>query len=58
MLASKGLLERLEATDAVDLGIDPNGIAYTELAVLDTAAEKARRDAPSIPVYDLAECAP
>lgn len=56
-LASKGLLERLNPEDADAVGIDPMRISYTQLANLDTATEKARRDAPSIPVYDLAETA-
>jgi class 3 adenylate cyclase len=56
-LASKSLLERLSFEDATALGIDPARITYTQLANLDTATDKARRDAPSIPVYDVADVA-
>jgi class 3 adenylate cyclase len=50
MLASKDLLERLGPEDAAALGLDPDGLGYTLLGELDTATEKARRDAPAIPV--------
>jgi len=53
MLASKNLIERLDAADAAALGIDPNHVTYTPLADLDTATDKARRDAPAVPVYDI-----
>jgi class 3 adenylate cyclase len=53
-LASKTLLERLDADDATALDIDLSHISYTQLADLDTATEKARRDAPAIAVCDLA----
>ncbi len=49
-LASKPLLERLDAEDAVALDLDPDHITYTPLADLATATEKARRDAPAIAV--------
>ena len=49
-LASKSLIERLDRTDAATLGIDPARITYTQLADLDTATDKARRDAPAIAV--------
>lgn len=52
-LASKSLIERLEADHAAALGIDPNRVTYTQLADLGTATEKARRDAPAIPVCDV-----
>ncbi len=52
-LASKNLIERLDPADAAALGIDPTHLTYTQLADLDTATEKARRDAPSVPVYDI-----
>jgi class 3 adenylate cyclase len=55
MLASKALLERLDPVDAAALGIDPNHVTYTQLAELDTATDKARRDAPAIAVYDIAD---
>jgi class 3 adenylate cyclase len=50
MLASKDLVERLGPTDAASLDIDPGGLVYTTLAEIPTATEKARRDAPAIPV--------
>jgi class 3 adenylate cyclase len=52
-LASKSLIERLDRTDAATLGIDPARITYTQLADLDTATDKARRDAPAIAVCDI-----
>ena len=53
-LASKALLERLSDDDAAALDIDPNAVGYAQLADLDTATEKARRDAPAIAVCDIA----
>jgi class 3 adenylate cyclase len=53
LLASKDLVERLDLADALILDIDLSRISYTQLAHLDTATEKARRDAPAIPVCDL-----
>jgi len=55
ILASKQLIERLEPDDAAALGIDPNSITYTRLGDLNTATDKARRDAPSIPVCDITD---
>lgn len=52
-LASKDLVERLDATDAAPLGLDPHHINYTSLGELTTTTEKARRDAPTIPVCEL-----
>ncbi len=52
-LASKELIERLEPEAAASLNLDPDGITYTPLADLDTATEKARRDAPAIAVCDV-----
>jgi class 3 adenylate cyclase len=52
-LASKPLIERLGDADARDLGVDPDGVTYTQLADLATATDKARRDAPAIAVCDL-----
>jgi class 3 adenylate cyclase len=52
-LASKDLIERLDHDDATALGLDPLHLAYTALRDLDTATEKARRDAPAIPVCDI-----
>jgi class 3 adenylate cyclase len=54
ILTSKDLIERLSVEDASALGIDPNHVTYAQLADLDTATEKARRDAPAIAVCDLA----
>ena len=53
LLASKPLVERLTDDDATTLGIDPGHVAYTQLANLTTATEKARRDAPAIAVCEL-----
>lgn len=52
-LASKELIERLEPEDAAVLDLDPGRITYIPLADLDTATEKARRDAPAIAVCDV-----
>jgi hypothetical protein len=52
-LASKELIERLESADAAALDLDPDRVTYTPLADLDTATEKARRDAPAIAVCDV-----
>lgn len=53
LIASKDLIERLDPDDSESLGVDPNHITYKQLADLDTATEKARRDAPSILVCDV-----
>ena len=50
ILASKDLLERLDAVDAPAIGIDPDAIAYTTLGELADASDKAIRDAGAIPV--------
>jgi class 3 adenylate cyclase len=55
LLASKDLLERLDHADAATLGIDPIRISYTQLSEVATATDKARRDAPAVPVYDIGE---
>ena len=52
-LASKDLIEHLEADDAAALRLDPDHITYTALADLATATEKARRDAPALAVCDV-----
>ena len=52
-LASKALLERLDAEDADALGLTPGSITYTALGELPTATEKARRDAPAIAVCEI-----
>ena len=50
ILASKDLIERLEADDARATGVDPDAVAYTPLGELEGASEKAIRDAGAIPV--------
>ena len=50
ILASKDLIERLDATDARASGVDRDALAYTPLAELDGASDKAIRDAGTIPV--------
>jgi class 3 adenylate cyclase len=50
ILASKDLIERLDAGDAHATGLDPDAIAYTPLGDLDGASDKAVRDAGAIPV--------
>ena len=52
-LASKALMERLEADDAAALGLDPDRITYTALGDLSTATDKARRDAPAVAVCEV-----
>jgi class 3 adenylate cyclase len=52
-LASKTLIERLDADDAAALDIDPDRMSYSILGELSTASEKARRDAPAIAVCEL-----
>ena len=52
-LASKTLIERLNASDADALGLDPGHVSYTALGHLPTATEKARRDAPAIAVCEV-----
>jgi class 3 adenylate cyclase len=52
-LASKDLIERLDPEDAAALDLDPDRVTYTPLGELTTATEKARRDAPTIPVCEV-----
>ena len=52
-LASKDLMERLEADDAAALNLDPDRVTYTTLGDLSTATEKARRDAPAVAVCEV-----
>ena len=52
-MASKALVERLDAVDAAALGLDPARMSYVRLSDLQTANEKARRDAPAIAVCDV-----
>jgi class 3 adenylate cyclase len=53
VLASKALVERLDAADAAAVDLDPERVVYTRLGDLDTATAKARRDAPAIAVCEL-----
>ena len=53
ILASKPLVERLDAHAAQQLGINPDRLTYTQLSELKTATDKARRDAPAIAVCEL-----
>lgn len=50
VLASKHLLERLDATEAHELGLDLDGLSYMTVATLAGSSEKATRDAGTIPV--------
>jgi class 3 adenylate cyclase len=52
-LASKNLIERLQPEDAEALELDPAGLTYTVLTDLPGSTDKARRDAPAIPVADI-----
>jgi class 3 adenylate cyclase len=52
-LASKSLIERLDADDADALGLEPGSVTYTTLADVPRAPDKARRDAPAIAVADI-----
>lgn len=52
-LASKDLVEQLDAGDAQALGLDVAALRFTVLADLASATEKARRDAPSIAVCEV-----
>lgn len=53
LLASKSIVERLEAADAEALGIDPEALVYDLVAEVSGATEKAARDAGAIPVTSL-----
>ena len=53
MLASKNLMERLDPGDAAALDLDPDHVTYTALGDLNSATEKARRDAPAIAVCEI-----
>jgi len=52
-LASKDLMERLDSAAAADLGLDPAATTYVALSELPSATEKAKRDAPAIPVCEI-----
>jgi class 3 adenylate cyclase len=49
-LASKLLLERLEPTEANNLGLDPDALSYVTVGELEGTSEKAVRDAGAISV--------
>ena len=49
-LASKLLLERLEPTEATNLGLDPHALSYVTVGELEGTSEKAVRDAGAISV--------
>jgi class 3 adenylate cyclase len=53
VLVSKDLVERLAPADAAALGLDPDHLVYTQLGNLDSATDKARRDARDIAVSEL-----
>lgn len=53
ILASKALLERLDADDAVSLGIDPDGVTYQPINSIKGASAKAKRDAGGLAVSEL-----
>jgi class 3 adenylate cyclase len=50
ILASKELIERLEPDEAESVGVGIEDLSYTPLAEIEGAADKAVRDAGSIPV--------
>jgi class 3 adenylate cyclase len=50
ILASKDLVERLDARDGRATNLDPDSITYTPLGDVDGAGHKAIRDAGTIPV--------
>jgi class 3 adenylate cyclase len=52
-LTSKDLIERLDAADVKISGIDPEAIAYPPLGELDSASDKAIRDAGAIAVAEI-----
>jgi class 3 adenylate cyclase len=52
-LASKDLIEQLDAGDAQALGLASAGLRFTVVSDLDSATDKARRDAPSIAVCEV-----
>jgi class 3 adenylate cyclase len=53
ILATKQLIERLGQADAAAVDVQSELLAYTRLGDLDSATEKARRDAPMIAVCEL-----
>jgi class 3 adenylate cyclase len=53
ILASKALLEQLAPDDASEVKVDPDRQFYRPLSELQTATEKAKRDAGALPVTEL-----
>ena len=53
LLASKALLERLDAADAAALDLDPTALRYALAGELPHASEKVRRDAATLAVAEL-----
>ena len=53
ILASERLIRRLEPVDATALGLDPARLGFTRLGDLETATDKAHRDAASVAVCEL-----
>ena len=51
--AAGARVERLDRGDGEALEIDPARITYTPVQELQGATDKARRDAPAIPVCEL-----
>lgn len=52
-LATKALLERLDRTDSLALGIDPSGVAYRTVGSIEGASAKAVRDAGALAVTQI-----
>ena len=52
-LASMALMNELDGTAAASLGLDLSALRYTRLADLQTATEKARKDAPDLSVCEI-----
>ena len=52
-LASKALIERLDAADAAAIDVDPHRMTHRALADLSNATDKPRRDAPAIAVCEV-----
>jgi class 3 adenylate cyclase len=53
ILASKALLERLDADDAARLGVDPDAVAYQAIGSMKGVSAKAKRDAGGLAVSEL-----
>jgi class 3 adenylate cyclase len=53
ILASKDVIERLDAADARAIDLDPDALVYTPLGELNGASDKTIRDAGAIPVTSI-----